>query len=142
VMVVLEMTITEETEDKMLDKDDEEDLGEDVEVDRLVELDDVLPRVGAIEPEAEVLLDLDEDRDGEELLLDIEGDNEDDFDELDVKVLIVRLLTNVVLLVKSPLPKVTDVEMVALGRQEDGIEVERQHGREKVAVVDGENTPV
>lgn len=126
VMVVLEMTITEETEDNMLDKDDEEetgkdkededeDLGEDVELDRLVE---------------------------EDLLLDVEGGNEDDFDEIDVKVLIVRLLTNVVLLVKSPLPKVTDVEMVALGRQEDGMEVERQHGRAKVAVVDGENTPV
>ena len=153
VMVVLEMTMTEETEDNMLDKDDEketgkdkededEDLGDDVDVDRLLELDGVLPSVGAVEPEAELLLDLDEDRDAEELLLDIERDNEDDVDEIDVKVLIVRLLTNVVLLVKSPLPKMTDVEMVALGRQEDGIEVERQQGRAKVAVVDGEKTPV
>ena len=129
VIVVLEITMTEVTaETEELDEDNDEVLNVDElnEVDDRDELELELPSVGAIEAE---------------LLLDVEDEGDDlDADEDCLKVLVVKLLTNTELLVKSPVLKLME-ELVLLGRQEDGI-VLVQHGRANVAVVEGEKTPV
>ena len=56
-------------------------------------------------------------------------------------MLVVKLLTKVVLVTKIPLLNELDL-LVLFARQEEGIEVEEQHGNAKVAVVEGSKTPV
>lgn len=140
VMVVLEITMTDDTEAKLLDELDKvlaEDDGDELldEEDEL-ELDEVLLKVGAIEPDEE-----DDEEEVRLLLLLLEVDESDlEVDDGCVYVLVVKLLTKVVLVTKIPLLKELDA-LVELARHEDGMEVDEQHGRAKVAVVDSK-TPV
>ena len=122
VMVVLEITMTEILEVELVDVDDNED--EDL------ELDEVLPSTGEIEP-----VDVEE-----ELIRDVD-EEESEVEGAWVKVLVVKLLTKVVLVTKIPLGNELDVAVVALARHEEGIEVEEQQGSSKLDLVVGSKTP-
>ncbi len=143
VIVVLEMTITDVIEDELLDDEDrevddddeededldddnsDEDLEVDVEEDRELELEleleEELLNVGA----SELLLKL------EELRLE-----DDEVEEACVKVVVVKLLTKVVLVVKMPVEKGSDEDVAFVGHST------AQHLSVRLSVVAEEKTPV